>query len=74
MAKAFKCDVCKKYFDFNHKECHEIVLRHGKPSDIKIMMAPEFIFDEERFECCPECMKKLCTAINLEWSNTNGVC
>lgn len=73
MAKAFKCDVCKKYFDYNHKECHEIVLRHGKPSDIKIMMAPEFVFDEEHFECCPECMKKLCDAINFARGYTDGV-
>lgn len=78
MAKAFKCDVCGRYSDFNDKESNEIIIRHGKPIDTKVrglggFEGVHFDYDEECFECCPECMKKLCDAINFARGYTDGV-
>ena len=72
MAKAFKCDCCGRYFDFDWKESNEIVIRHGTPSGIKGLDAPPFVFEEERLELCPRCMEKIRGAILIARGYTNG--
>ena len=72
MAKAFKCDICRKYFDYNDKESNEIVIRHGTPNRFRHISGEPFEYDEELLECCPKCMNKLCDAINFARGYTNG--
>lgn len=56
MSKAFKCDCCGKYFDFNNEEFDEIIIRHGTPTRFKGIDTPRFTFKEERLECCHDCI------------------
>ena len=64
MSKAFKCDACDKYFDFNNEEADEIIIRHGKPTRLKGLNTPQFTFEEKRFECCPECIDAIKNTMN----------
>lgn len=62
MAKAYKCDRCKRYFDERGKNYNEVV--DGEYDGIALYDSDKFT--SVRFDLCPDCLGKLAMFLDNE--------